>query len=397
MLGCRSLLGQPLGLRILWQPLLTIFVLFLATPAQADKQDGFDAFFDGDYATAYEELLPHAEEGDAKAQAMIGYMFHMRHILPSYEGLLMTVVPTDYDAAAMWYRRAADQGQRAAQFFLGTLYLWGNGVAQDYGEAARLFRLSAEQDVRWAQHELGDIYAGGLGVPRDIDEAVSWYRLAADQNHTPSLTALGLLYLDGDGVAMDAYSAFDFLHRAAEAGDEVAQYRLGLILMEGEGASADLSAAANWFLAAAEQRHRDAMYQLGLLYYDGRGVAKDLAAAATWYYAAMRSGHEDAKARYARMRLDGKGVSLNFCEARDLSRKLANRDNATAQLNIGLVYLHGWCVLPSLTDAYMWLSLAAQQGEEAAPDWLGLAIDMMTPEQIDEGERLVQNWLTRYD
>ena len=42
--------------------------------------------------------------------------------------------------AAMWYRRAAEQGNTDAQIFLGHMYANGRGVPQDDAEAVRRYR-----------------------------------------------------------------------------------------------------------------------------------------------------------------------------------------------------------------------------------------------------------------
>jgi uncharacterized protein len=52
-------------------------------------------------------------------------------------------------------------------------------VPQDHAEAVRWFRRAAEQDLRRAQYNLGLRYANGEGVPQDRVEAVMWFTLAA--------------------------------------------------------------------------------------------------------------------------------------------------------------------------------------------------------------------------
>ena len=44
-------------------------------------------------------------------------------------------------------RKAAEQGDAAAQCYLGICYQTGQGVAQDYTEALRWFRRAADQNV----------------------------------------------------------------------------------------------------------------------------------------------------------------------------------------------------------------------------------------------------------
>ena len=48
--------------------------------------------------------------------------------------------------------------------------------------AVNWYRLAADRDAT-AQFNLGDMYEFGQGVPQDYEEAVNWYRLAADQGN----------------------------------------------------------------------------------------------------------------------------------------------------------------------------------------------------------------------
>ncbi|MEJ2137613.1 MAG: tetratricopeptide repeat protein, partial [Desulfofustis sp.] len=74
-------------------------------------------------------------------------------------------VPQDYQKAAIWFRKAAEQGHARAQSNLGYMYLRGEGVPQDYPQAVTWFRRAAEQGNVHAQFNLGDIYRKGEGVP----------------------------------------------------------------------------------------------------------------------------------------------------------------------------------------------------------------------------------------
>lgn len=87
-------------------------------------------------------------------------------------------VPQDYAQAAIWYRKAAEQGDVDAQFSFGEMYYYGYGVPQDYAEAAIWFCKAAEQENTVAQAILGLLYATGQGVPNDYAEAYFWLDLA---------------------------------------------------------------------------------------------------------------------------------------------------------------------------------------------------------------------------
>ena len=53
-----------------------VLSLWLTTSAWAGFDEGFAAYERGDYATALEEWLPVAEQGDASAQYNLGLMYY---------------------------------------------------------------------------------------------------------------------------------------------------------------------------------------------------------------------------------------------------------------------------------------------------------------------------------
>jgi hypothetical protein len=103
----------------------------VAPVAAASFQSGIAAFHREDYAAAVRILGPLAEAGDARAQAILGYMF------ANGRG-----VPQNYIQSAGWYRRASEQGHPTAQYMLGLMYDKGQGVPQDYVEAYKWLDLA---------------------------------------------------------------------------------------------------------------------------------------------------------------------------------------------------------------------------------------------------------------
>ncbi len=85
--------------------------------ARADLQDGINAYFDGDYAKALENLKPEAEADDVIAQYFLGEIY-----------LHGKGVDRDFEQAAAWYERAALNGHPEAQAALGSLEMLGLGV-----------------------------------------------------------------------------------------------------------------------------------------------------------------------------------------------------------------------------------------------------------------------------
>ena len=54
-------------------------------------------------------------------------------------------VPQDDAKAVKWYRKAAEQGNADAQFFLGFMYDAGRGVPQDDAQAHMWYNLAASR------------------------------------------------------------------------------------------------------------------------------------------------------------------------------------------------------------------------------------------------------------
>jgi TPR repeat protein len=141
-------------------------VLSFAAPVP-DAGAAEAAYRTGDQATALRLALPLAEQGDVRAQSLVGLIHH------SGRGGLRSEVE-----AVKWSRLAAEQGDAAAQFRLGLMYSEGQGVPQDLAEAANWYRLAANQRHPKAQYNLGLLYATGEGVEEDRRMAHMWFNLA---------------------------------------------------------------------------------------------------------------------------------------------------------------------------------------------------------------------------
>ena len=169
----------------------------------------------------------------------------------------------------------AEKGDRVAQFSLGVCYRDGAGVAKDETQAVSWYHKAAEQGDAKAQYILGVCYENGAGVAKDEVQAISWYRKAADQGLALAQYNLGVCYRIGTGVAKDAVEAVAWFRKAAEKGDAEAQFSLGISYARGHGVAKDLVKTVTWFRKAADQGYAKAQFNLGVCYYDGTGVVKD--------------------------------------------------------------------------------------------------------------------------
>src|SRR5208337_3329426 len=125
-------------------------------------------------AQSIAELKKMANNGDAAAQTYLGTLYDFGH-----------GVPQNYEQAALWYRKAADQGDAKAQTYLGILYDFGHGVPQNYEQAALWYRKAADQGYAAAQTNLGILYDFGHGVPQNHAEAYFWINISVAKELNP--------------------------------------------------------------------------------------------------------------------------------------------------------------------------------------------------------------------
>jgi len=91
-------------------------------------------------------------------------------------------VPLDYAAAMKWYRKAAQQGDKHAQFQIGGMYQRGEGVAANAEQAHRWFtghlahhhhHAHSEQMVAWRRQARDLLWARDMGESLAAPEAAA--------------------------------------------------------------------------------------------------------------------------------------------------------------------------------------------------------------------------------
>ena len=344
-----------------------IFLTIVSTfPAAAQSWDSaWEAYEVGDYPTALRRYKKFAEQGDPRAQFILGHMHN------NGQG-----VPLDYAEAVKWYRLSAEQDNPLAQYRLGYMYSEGQGVPSDNAEAVKWYRLAAEQGNPYAQNSLGNMHYNGQGVPLDHAEAVRWYRLAAEQGNPYAQYNLGYMYSEGQGVPLDHAEAVKWYQLAADQGNPGAQYRLGYMHYNGQGVPLDYVEAVKWYRLAADQGYADAQNSLGNMHYNGQGVPLDYAEAVRWYRLAAEQGNPYAQYNLGYMHYNGQGVPLDYAEAARWYRLSAEQGDPYAQYNLGNMHYNGQGVPLDYAEAARWYQLAADQGDADAQFLLGRHYEM---------------------
>jgi len=100
---------------------------------------------------------------------------------------------TDLQKAAYWYQKSADLGNVNAQFNLGDMYFYGDGVGKNLEQSVLWMRKSAEQGYGKAQNQLGVYYRDGIGVTANPVEAYAWFSAAMNHGFDKATTNLNEL------------------------------------------------------------------------------------------------------------------------------------------------------------------------------------------------------------
>jgi TPR repeat protein len=170
----------------------------------------------------------------------------------------------DQEAFRCVQSRAEQHGWDWAQYRLGVYYLRGReGVKADPKKAAIWFKKAAAQGNHQAEHELGAIYYFGTGVQRSHPEAVHWYQKAVDGGFALSQFALGQILTTGKGLPKNTTEGARLLTLSAEQGYPEAQCALAQCYEQGEGVEPSLDKSLFWNKKSADQGNAIAMGNYG--------------------------------------------------------------------------------------------------------------------------------------
>jgi len=160
-----------------WAALLMMLFALVAAPSNWGQSTNLPSLA---------QIKAAAARGDAKAQTQLGASY---------------ISSGNHDEAVKWFRRAAEQGDTEAQYWLGNhLLARMSQVAKDKEAAAR----ESREAVKWltmgatkghppSQFQLGRCYEGGAGVKADKIEA---YYLASKHGSMSAKTSLDRLILN---------------------------------------------------------------------------------------------------------------------------------------------------------------------------------------------------------
>lgn len=192
----------------------------------------------------------------------------------------------NYSKALKLFRRASDDGNAVADWYLANMFRIGQGVPQDpaiaysyYGRVSETFdpdepdqtrlRISVDSQLHLADYQRVGIPAAGL-QPNAAQAARAYLRIASTYGHPGAHFALGVMNITGEGVTKNPAQGL------------------------------------KWLTAAARKRHCEAEAYLGDLYWNGQYVKKSETRALMWYTLAMETArpaeHAGVINRYQQLR-----------------------------------------------------------------------------------------------
>jgi len=136
---------------------------------------------------------------------------------PFYSGY-KAYLKKDFSEALVYWKPLAENGNPNAQYFLGIMFLNGQGVMANWTEAAKWFQASAEQGDVGAQFLLGEMSLKGMGMVQNYQKAGTWLRKAAEQGYPDAQYRLGEWYADGKGGVTNLMLAYVWLKLAVTNG-----------------------------------------------------------------------------------------------------------------------------------------------------------------------------------
>lgn len=174
--------------------------------------------------------LTHLATTENKHQAVAAFRLGLLHDGTGPMGCL-----NDLDGARHFYHLAASLGYPEAQFFLGNMYEFGEGVPQDWAIAREWYELAANNGELNAQMNLARIYQKGRGCEKDATKAALWYLEAAKRGDEQAATNLALMHLNNEVDETDLELALQLLEFSATKLDGLACKILGEMYLSGSG------------------------------------------------------------------------------------------------------------------------------------------------------------------
>jgi TPR repeat protein len=350
-----------------------------------------DDFDDPEQArSAVDAITPTAEQGNARAQYMLGLYYY-------------TFYSEDSSRFLPWMEKAAEAGNLKAIKFLADYYRF---ICDDIPPEPRkalgrkwLYRMievltkKADKGVVSAVKSLMNLYVhdrpDDMTEKDGIEAALAWYErlidiLRAKAEHGTAKDKKNL----ADTLSYDLGVPVEIVSYLPDRMDEATRLYEELSTEKKDGASfVDLAQtysgegneekAFECYMKAAEMGYTKAYYNVANAYLNGEGVERDFDMAFKWFQKAVDSGDTYAKLKLAECYKRGAGCERDYAAAMALYQQVAGEKSMkryscvdVAEYELGNIYLKGLGVEVDLRRAYDYFKRAASHDNRAAENAL---------------------------
>jgi len=164
--------------------------------------------------------------------------------------------PQLWSQAVQWFQKAADGGDREAQFELANAYLYAKlGLLQDYSQAWILYEKAAIQGEGKASFMLARMARHGWGMEPSAQTSAHWLIESSRQENAQAMYELSVAYAQGDGLPRDKEKSRYWLTMSAEYDYKIAMQALALEL-DGVGGQDSSASQRSKLLMKEASDHR---------------------------------------------------------------------------------------------------------------------------------------------
>ena len=185
---------------------------FAITAAFGLSNEDYDKFIALDDSGKHKEALafikPKADSGDARAVALVGYLYEVRM--------------SNIGEGVKWYKKAMGLNDSLAHSNMARIYY----RMTDYKLAAQTFEKASKLGDTGADAMLGNMYLNGIHFKKDYKKALVYIQKGVADDDPQALTDLAICYENSYGVARDMDKAIEFYKRGAAQGNEYAKRAL---------------------------------------------------------------------------------------------------------------------------------------------------------------------------
>lgn len=180
---------------------------------------------------------------------------HLEQVLWGKILLDSIYVPSDPEAAIVWFRMAAQAGYGPAHNMLGRCYYFGWGCPQNHRQAITHYTLAANLNDNWGRYNLAIMTMRGIGIQQDLPSAFVLFQAGAQAGHAKSINILARFYEEGWVVSKDKKKAIMLYKQSAQKGDYRGQHNYAVWLVE----QGQIEEAIMWWQQAIPQASLDVL------------------------------------------------------------------------------------------------------------------------------------------